>query len=90
MPSAICFDLDQSKISSSGNGLTDFTKQQNIRPVQIEGICRRQNKCDSIIEICLRNGRKHFAKRRKCWFLLYPKGFLKHFFFHSQDYVVKM
>ena len=29
--------------------------------------CRRQNKCDSKIEICLEKGRKNCEKRRKCW-----------------------
>ena len=45
-----------------------FTKQQNCTQVQIEVICRRQNKCNSKKkEICVGKGRKHSGKRRKCW-----------------------
>ena len=43
--SAICFNLDQSKILLSGNGLSYFTKGYNFRSVKIESICRRQIKC---------------------------------------------
>ena len=39
----------------------------NFRLVQIESICRRQNRCDSKIEISFGKGRKHCGKRRKCW-----------------------
>ena len=39
MLSAICLNLDQSKILSSGNGLT---KAQNFRLVKIESISRGQ------------------------------------------------
>ena len=77
MSSTLCFNLDQSKILSSGYGLNMhmqesddrtltvmmhcaykavsfrqssnyqlFTKRQNLRLVQIQSTCRRQNKCD--------------------------------------------
>ena len=42
-------------------------KHQNFGPVQIENICRQQNKCDSKTEICFGKGRKHCGKKRKCW-----------------------
>ena len=35
--------------------------------VQIESICRRQNKCNLKTEILFGIGRKHCGKRRKCW-----------------------
>ena len=41
-------------------------KQQNFRLVQIESICRLQNKFDSKMEICFGKGRKHKWKRTKC------------------------
>ena len=41
-----------------------LTKQQNFRPFPIERICRRQNGCDSKIEIYFMKGRKHCGKRR--------------------------
>ena len=44
-----------------------FTKRQNFRLVQIQSICRRQNKWDEKTEICFGKGRKHCGKRRKCW-----------------------
>ena len=40
MLSAICFNLDQPKILSSGNGL--INEQQNFRQNQVESICRKQ------------------------------------------------
>ena len=42
------------------------TKRQNFRPVQIERLCRRQNKRDSKIEFCHGMGKK-YGKRTKCW-----------------------
>ena len=45
-----------------------FTKRQNFTQVQIQSICRRQNKSDQKIEICLGKDRKHCGKRRKCCF----------------------
>ena len=44
-----------------------LTKQQNFRLVQIESICKPQNKCNLKLEICLNTGRKYHGKRRKCW-----------------------
>ena len=44
-----------------------FTKGQNFILVQIESICRLQNKRDQNIEIYSGKGRKHCCKRRKCW-----------------------
>ena len=38
---------------------TCLPNDQNFRLVQIQSICRRQNKCDSKIEICAGKGRKH-------------------------------
>ena len=43
------------------------TIQQIYRLVQIEIICRQQNKCHWKIEICFGMDRKHCGKRRKCW-----------------------
>ena len=43
MSSAICFNLDQSKLLSSGNGLTQ---------IKVECICKEQNKSDSKPENC--------------------------------------
>ena len=43
------------------------TTQQNFILVQIQGICRKLNKCDLKAEICFWKGRKHCGKRRKCW-----------------------
>ena len=45
-----------------------FTRRQKFRMIQIERICRRQNKCDSKTGNCFGNGKKHCGKRRKCWF----------------------
>ena len=47
--SAICFNLDQSKILSSGNGKT---RRRNVGLVQIEGVCKLHHKYDSEIDIC--------------------------------------
>ena len=71
------------------------TKRQNLRLVQIESICRQQNKCDRKKEICFGKGRKYCGKRRKCWsppFSPFPTMFSKDFFFKvvkSRDCVVK-
>ena len=45
MSSALCFNLDQSKILLSGNGLTLTGQQNNFGANQIQSIHRRQNKC---------------------------------------------
>ena len=66
-----------------------FDSLQNFKLVQIESICRRQNKCNPNIEICFENGRKHCGKRRKCWlpaFSPFPTILSKAFFLR----VVKM
>ena len=72
------------------NVLTLFTKQQNSKLLQIESISRRQNKCDSKIEISFEKDRNICGKRKKCWlpaFSPFPtmvsKGVIK-----SQDCVV--
>ena len=50
-----------------------LTKEQIFRPVEIESICRLQNKCISNKEIRFEMGRKYCEKRRKCWLsVLYP------------------
>ena len=41
MTCAICFNLEQSKILSSGNGLSQQPSTNSS--VQIESVCRRQN-----------------------------------------------
>ena len=66
MSSAVCFNSDQSKILSSGNGLTLF-QMANFGLVQMESIWRLQNNCEFKIEICFRKGGKHYGKRGKCW-----------------------
>ena len=55
-------------------------KDKNLGLVEIESICKRENKCDKKLEICLGNGRKHCGKRRKCWlpaFSPFPTMFSK-------------
>ena len=49
------------------DGIYLFTKRQNFRLVQIESTCRRQNKCDSKIEIVFGWVENILGKRRKCW-----------------------
>ena len=72
-----------------------FTKRQNIRLVQIQSICRQQNKCDVNIEICFGKGRKHCGKMRKCLLpalSLFPSMFSKVYFFRvnqSGNYMEK-
>ena len=61
-----------------------FTKQQSLRAVQIESICRQQIKCDPNGRICAGQDRKHCGKRRKCWlpaFSSFPTMFSKGPFF---------
>ena len=41
-----------------------LSKQQNSRLVQVERICRRQNKYDRKIEICFWNGRTIWEKEK--------------------------
>ena len=58
-------------------------KKKKNRHVQIERICRRQNKCDSNIQIYIWKGRKDCGKIRKCWlqaFSPFPTIFQKVFF----------
>ena len=57
-----------------------FTKRQIFRIVQIDNMCRLQNKCDLKTEILFEVGRTHFGKRRKCWlpaFSPFPTMFSK-------------
>ena len=49
------------KLFSVKRGLNSSPNDKNYRPVQIERICRRQNKCDLKIKIYFVKGRKH------CW-----------------------
>ena len=42
-----------------------------FRPVQIESICRQQNKCKPTTEILVGKSRKHCGKSRKCWLLAF-------------------
>ena len=55
------------KISQNIKLSLTLTKRQILRLVQIESICRRQNKCKLTIEIYFGNGRKHCGERRKHW-----------------------
>ena len=60
-----------------------FTKQQIIRLVQIESICKQQNKRNLKTAILFGKGRKHCGKRRKCWlpaFSPFPTMFSKGIF----------
>ena len=63
--------------------------------VQIEGICRQQNKCDLKIGNYLGKGRKPCVQRRKCWlpaFSPFPTMFSKGYFVRvvkSWDCVLK-
>ena len=57
-------------------------QQQSFRLVQIESICRQQNKCDRNIEISFGKGRKYCEERRKFWlpvFSTFPTMFIKVF-----------
>ena len=60
-------------------GLNSLPKRQNFTLVQIVSICRRQNKCDSKIEICHRQGEKTSWEKEKNaayqHFLLFPQCF---------------
>ena len=65
-----------------------FTKQQIFGLYKTESISRRQNKCESKIEICVGKGSKHCGKRTKNWFknqhfLLSPQCFQKTSFARS-------
>ena len=44
-----------------------ITGRENFRLLQIESICKRQNKCSWNHDFYLWLGRKHCGKRRKCW-----------------------
>ena len=72
-----------------------FTKRQNFGLDQIGGICRRQNKCESKMEIWYGKGRKQCGKLRKCWspaFSHFPHNIFKGFFLKivkRQDMVEK-
>ena len=66
------------KFCRLGNGLILY--QTNFKPFQIHSVCRRQNKCDQKIKICLGKRRRKLCwKRRKCWlpafFFLFPQYF---------------
>ena len=59
-----------------------FTKQQILRLVQVQSICRRQNKCKIKTEILFGMSRKPYGERRKCWlqaFSPFPTMFSKGF-----------
>ena len=72
-----------------------FIKLQILRLGEFQSICRRQNKCDSKLEICFGKEKKHCGKRRKFWlpaFSPFPTMFSKAFFSRyvkSQHCVVK-
>ena len=75
MSSAICFNLDQSKILSSGNGLKarivcskELTHYQmtNYRLFQTERVCRQQFQVRQKWQKVIQMGRKHCGKRRNC------------------------
>ena len=87
---------DVKKSFSGSISVELFISGQKFRPVQIQSICRRQNKCDQqIIEISVGKGGKHSEKRRKCWlpaFSPFPTMFSKGLFpsvVKSRDCVVK-
>ena len=75
--------------------LNTLTKRQDFRLIQIENICRRQNKFEYKIRTSFGKGRKRCGKRRKCWlptFSPFPTMFSKGFFprvVKSRDCVVK-
>ena len=56
-----------------------FIKQQISRLVQIESICRQQNKCNSKTEILFGIARKHCREKEKMHFLFFPHCFQKAF-----------
>ena len=67
-----------------------------FRQIQIQSICRRQNKSNQKIEICFKKGRKLCERRRKCWlpaFSPFPTMFSKgscHMVVKSWDCVVQI
>ena len=48
MSSAICFNLDQSKILSSGNRLIDSTDARQVQPDDIKQLCNQTTNGDFI------------------------------------------
>ena len=61
-----------------------FTIQENLKLVQIESICRRQNKFEWNIKTCFGKNRKNCGKRRRCWlpaFSPFPTMFSEYFSF---------
>ena len=59
------FNLDQSKILLSGNGLT-LSQTTNYRLYQTERVCRRQFQVSCKWQTVPQTGRKHCRKRRNC------------------------
>ena len=62
-----------------------FTKGQNFALLQIENLCKRQNKCDSKIEYFCGLTIKHCGKRRKCWFPVFSSFFPHNIFYHIKE-----
>ena len=89
----------RSPLSHSGEGAVKVAltlyHTTNFRLVQIESLCRRQNKCNLKTETFFEMGRKSSGKRRKCCLPIFspiPTMFLECFFFRvvkSRDYVVR-
>ena len=74
------FDLVNHKKKFEKKLIFNSTKQQNLRPVQIQSICRRQIKGNSKLEICFGMEENILGKGEKAGyqhFLLFPKCFQK-------------
>ena len=68
------------------------TKRQNFRLVQIASICRKQNKCESEIEICFKKRVENIVEKRENagyqHFLLFPQCFQKVSFSRSLKFEI--
>ena len=67
MSSAICFNLDQSKILSSVYGLISPFLFLELNLFKFESTSGEQNKYDMTDWICIRWTRKYCYTKRKCW-----------------------
>ena len=74
LSSADCFNLDQFKILSSGNGSTLY-QMKFLDGSKLKAFPDEQNKCNLNTEILFEMSRKQCGKWRKCWlaaFLHFP------------------
>ena len=88
-----CFQFRQPKILLFGKFVKFFTKQQMFRLVELESICRRQNKCDFKIDIYLLwEGKKILWEKEKMLvtsIFSFSLNVFKRLLFYGWDYVIK-